>query len=270
MADTSIEWTDKVWNPVRGCDIYSPECINCYAMRQAHRHSREDGAYAKLTVRTRAGPVWVGRVEEVPAQLGAPLQWKRGSRVFVNSMSDLFYGDEADRRRAVARRVEFRPVSVDFITACFEIMAACPQHEFQILTKRVGRMREVLLEAMHRPPLPNVLIGCSVGTRDASVARQRHMREISEAGWRTWVSYEPAIERVDWSGWEFIRWLVAGAESGYGKREPLIEWFEGARAWCAAHRIPFFMKQLVSSGRRGRKLEFEHFPSALRVREWPR
>ncbi len=32
MADSDIEWTERVWNPVRGCALVSPGCAHCYAM----------------------------------------------------------------------------------------------------------------------------------------------------------------------------------------------------------------------------------------------
>ncbi len=273
MADTEIEWADKVWNPTRGCDIYSAECVNCYAMREAHRFSKPGMAYEGLTTSTRAGPVWVGKVVEVPSMLGAPLQWKKAQRVFVDSMSDLFYGDEADAKRAEARirggRGEpFRPVSVEFIQACFEIMAACPQHTFLILTKRPGRMASVLLDT-GLPALRNVLVGCSAGTQYTASRSVAAMRSLADAGWRTWVSYEPALERVNWAGWEFIEWLVAGEESSWGRRSALLHWFSDAREWARKAGVAFFMKQMLTFGRRGAKLAFEHFPTEIRVREFP-
>ena len=34
---TGIEWTDRTWNPVTGCDRISPGCDNCYALTMARR-----------------------------------------------------------------------------------------------------------------------------------------------------------------------------------------------------------------------------------------
>lgn len=132
MSDTSIEWCcrpgthPKTWNPTRGCEIISPGCARCYAMRQAHRHSGKGRAYEGLTVVTGAGAVWTGEVREVSEMLELPLQWRAPCTVFVDSMSDLFHDD----------------VSNEFIAAVFGVMAACPQHAFIILTKRAQRMRE--------------------------------------------------------------------------------------------------------------------------------
>lgn len=123
MTATSIQWTDATWNPVRGCALVSPGCANCYAMKQAHRFSGPGQPYEGLTRPGRA--VWNGRARFVPEMLGEPLRWQKPKRVFVNSMSDLFHDD----------------VSNEQIAAIFGVMAACPQHTFQVLTKRPERMR---------------------------------------------------------------------------------------------------------------------------------
>jgi protein gp37 len=69
---------------------------------------------------------WTGDVRMVPEHLADPLKWRRPRRIFVNSMSDLFH----------------ERLSNEQIAAVFGVMAACPQHTFQVLTKRAGRMRE--------------------------------------------------------------------------------------------------------------------------------
>jgi len=129
---SEISWTDASWNPVRGCSVVSPGCTNCYAMKQAHRFSGAGQAYDGLTKLTKGGPVWTGKVRLVPELLDWPLRWRgaqaaraegRPSRVFVNSMSDLFHDDVPD----------------EFIAAVFGVMA-CSKHVFQILTKRPERM----------------------------------------------------------------------------------------------------------------------------------
>lgn len=139
MADTSIEWTDATWNPVRGCSRVSPGCDNCYAMRFAHRFSnpgsgtctrgeeyKAAGRYHGLTTIRRGKVDWSGRVRLVPEMLDAPLRWRKPRRIFVNSMSDLFHESLSD----------------EAIAAVFGVMAAAPQHTFQVLTKRAKRMRE--------------------------------------------------------------------------------------------------------------------------------
>lgn len=133
MTTTSIQWTTgpdgtpgKTWNPVRGCSRVSDGCTNCYAMRQAHRFSGEGQPYEGLTTIRKGKVDWTGHARFVPELLAAPLKWRKPRRVFVNSMSDLFH----------------ESLSNEEIAAVFGVMAACPQHTFQVLTKRPKRMLE--------------------------------------------------------------------------------------------------------------------------------
>lgn len=139
MGNTAIEWTDETWNPVRGCSRVSEGCRHCYAEQQAARIVRmgkgKPTAYDGLvkTVRLNRHPGdegtegrWTGVVRLVLERLSDPLRWRNPRRIFVNSMSDLFH----------------ESLSNEQIAAVFGVMAACPQHTFQILTKRAKRMCE--------------------------------------------------------------------------------------------------------------------------------
>lgn len=125
-TQTSIEWTDVTWNPVRGCSLVSAGCANCYAMKQAHRFSGAGKPYDGLTELGPQGPRWTGKIQLVEEALDAPLHWKKPRRIFVNSMSDLFHEDVTNK----------------FIASVFGVMAACPHHTFQVLTKRPDRLRQ--------------------------------------------------------------------------------------------------------------------------------
>lgn len=126
MTRSKIEWTDRTWNPARGCSRISAGCVNCYAERQAARFS-DEGQYAHGFVeRTTSGPRWTGRVELVESKLLEPLSWTKPSRVFVNSMSDLFHEKLSD-------------ADIDKV---FAVMALADEQVFQVLTKRADRMRE--------------------------------------------------------------------------------------------------------------------------------
>lgn len=131
MAGKSeIEWTDATWNPIVGCSIVSPGCTNCYAMRMAARLERMGiPHYVGLTQCSKAGAVWTGKVVPAPDKiLWAPLGWKKPKRIFVNSMGDLFHEAIPD----------------EWIDRVFAVMALCPQHTFQLLTKRAERMRKYM------------------------------------------------------------------------------------------------------------------------------
>ena len=119
MADNSkIEWTDATLNVVTGCTKVSAGCDNCYAETFAERfrgvpgHYFEDGFDVVLR----------------PDRLALPLRWRKPRLVFVNSMSDLFHEKVPD----------------EFIARLFAVMAATPQHTYQVLTKRPARMRSLL------------------------------------------------------------------------------------------------------------------------------
>jgi protein gp37 len=78
------------------------------------------------TTRVIGGAAWTGKVELIESKLEEPLHWKKPRRVFVNSMSDLFHESLPDWA----------------IDRVFAVMALCPQHTFQVLTKRPKRMQE--------------------------------------------------------------------------------------------------------------------------------
>ncbi|MBN4060291.1 phage Gp37/Gp68 family protein [Planctomycetaceae bacterium AH-315-I19] len=140
---SGIEWTGKDrWNPVVGCTPVSAGCANCYAVPMSHRlggmaigkvqRGEEPGKlleYYGLTVLQSNGKrAFNGKVRCVESEISKPLRWKKPRKVFVNSMADLFHED----------------VPFDFIDRVFAVMALCPQHTFQVLTKRPERMAEYL------------------------------------------------------------------------------------------------------------------------------
>lgn len=277
MADkSSIEWTrgedgtaGATWNPIVGCSIVSPGCTNCYAMKMAARieamhegthrpHVLAGGGpaprshYEGTTADSKAGAVWTGKVALAPEHiLTQPLRWRRGRRIFVNSMGDLFHESVPD----------------EWIDRVFAVMALAPQHTFQVLTKRSARMREYCEHLDSEPvsetvrrivaawpgnapipheivfPLSNVWLGVSAEDQRRADERREDLAALASAGWRTFVSYEPALGAVDWSGWEFLSWLISGGESGPHARPSHPDWHRAARDFCAVHGIPYFFKQ---------------------------
>jgi protein gp37 len=141
-AKTGIEWTDATWNPIIGCSRVSEGCRNCYAEGTAGRFGNgSETVYSGLTQIVNGRAVWTGQIKET-RQLLKPLSWRpvretedspdgkvhftklRSRRIFVNSMSDLFHENVSD----------------ELIDRIFAVMALCPQHTFQVLTKRPERM----------------------------------------------------------------------------------------------------------------------------------
>ena len=121
MGDTSIEWTDKTWNPVTGCSKVSPGCKNCWAKKI---HDRRHKAFLS----GKAMPSQYSRpFEEVQvhhSRLDQPLRWRKPLKIAVCLGGDLFHEMVPD----------------EFIDEVFAVMALCPQHTFQVLTKRAARM----------------------------------------------------------------------------------------------------------------------------------
>lgn len=186
MADkTKIEWTDSTWSPVTGCSKVSPACDICYAERITERFHGK-GSFAQVTLH--------------PERLPTPLRWRRPRRVFVNSMSDLFH----------------EQVSDEFIARVFAVMAAAPDHTFQILTKRHARMRSLLSHGefqhqVHRQwehvaylpsqatspdwPLSNVWVGVSTENQRWADVRVPALLETPAAV--RFLSCEPLLGPVD-------------------------------------------------------------------------
>lgn len=271
MTTTSIEWTQrpgtigKTWNPTNGCDVCSPGCANCYAMRFAGRFSKAGERYHGLVaIAKNKRAVWTGESRFERHMLGLPLTWRKPCTVFVNSMSDLFYDGFSNEQ----------------IAAVFGVMAACPQHTFIILTKRARRMREwfkwatrehyprpgggppgihvrvamqnYALAALPREvggipvtssmhwPLRNVWIGVSVENRDA-LSRLDDLRACP-ASVRL-VSFEPLLEDLGTVDLIGIGWAIVGCESGPGARRCDASWLRSLRDQCKASGVAFFLKQ---------------------------
>jgi protein gp37 len=212
MATLShIEWTEMTWNPVTGCNKVSQGCKHCYAERMAKRlHAMGVERYRNAFRPT---------LHEDLVDL--PRRWKKPRVIFVNSMSDLFQDE----------------VPLDFIRRIFATMQDCPQHTFQILTKRSERLREL------GPLLPwprNVWIGVSV--EDARVISRITDLAAVPAQVR-FLSCEPLIGPLENLPLPGIHWVIVGGESGPGARLMLPEWVESIHRQCRRNNVPFFFKQ---------------------------
>ncbi len=266
MSDgTKIEWTDATWNPITGCFMVSPGCTNCYAMKLAGTRLQHHPSRAGLTRRSKGGSVWTGEVRFNEQWLTQPLTWTKPRMIFVCAHGDLFADGVPD----------------EWIDQVFAVMALAPQHTFQVLTKRPERMQEYLygdsarqrvawceaarvmnqhaaqwryegIHGKHRSrvieagmswPLPNVWLGVSVEDQKRADERRDPMASLAADGWTTWVSYEPALGPVEWRGWEFLKWLVSGGESGADARPSHPDWHRAARDYSAANDIAFLFKQ---------------------------
>jgi protein gp37 len=208
---SAIEWTESTWNPLTGCTKISPGCKNCYAERMAHRlQAMRQPNYANgftLTLH-----------EQV---LALPLRWRSPQRIFVNSMSDMFHED----------------VPAEFIFRAFDVMREAQWHNFQVLTKRAGRLSELDSRLTWSQ---NIWMGVSVESQ-AYTERIQHLRQTRAAV--KFLSLEPLLGPLEGLCLKGIDWVIVGGESGPGARKMRAEWVTSIRDQCRVACVPFFFKQ---------------------------
>lgn len=248
MQKTNIEWADYVWNPVTGCTKVSQGCKNCYAETFHHRFEKTHGKFTNVICHY--------------ARLHQPLKVKKGGRVFVNSMSDLFH----------------ESVPYPFILDVFNIMVRTPHLTYLILTKRPEKALKYFttLESWdgEYKALPNVWIG--VSCEDQATANERIPLLLQLPAAVRFLSCEPLLGPINLvginkkehslqtnftdslrgrfisvdhkckqksTGTNNIHWVIAGGESGHKARPMHPDWARSLRDQCAAANVPFFFKQ---------------------------
>jgi len=230
---SNIEWTESTWNPVTGCTKISQGCKNCYAERMAKRlHAMGSERYRNKFA-----------VTLHPDLVEMPKRWRAPRLVFVNSMSDLFHPE----------------IPADYISRVFRTMVECPQHTFQVLTKRSDRLAELA------PALPwaeNIWIGTSVENRRV-IRRVAELVSVPAAV--RFLSCEPLIGPLDNLPLKGIHWVIVGGESGPRARPMQAEWALSILRQCRAAGVPFFFKQWGGPRKdlTGRKLngrEYDEMP----------
>lgn len=264
MADKSgIEWTDATWNPIRArnkktgkvgwhCEHATTGCEFCYA----------EGFNKRLGTGLAFKP---GHRKDIEIfldekMLTQPLRWKKPRKIFVCSMTDLF--------------ADF--VSDEMLDKIFHVIALCPQHTFQVVTKRASRMcayvsslqprwdseapagmvpdvrAHAIANAISQWPLPNVWLG-------VSAERQQEWDERLEQLGATpvavrFVSVEPMLGPIDvgnafdqalpgGSPYKPIDWIICGGESGPKARPMHPDWARSLRDQCHESGVAFFFKQ---------------------------
>lgn len=237
-ANSKIEWTDATWNPMRGCSKVSPGCRHCYAETFAERFRGVKGHPFEFGFDLRL----------VPEKLGDPIRWSRPRKVFVNSMSDLFHEDVPD----------------EYIEKVCRVMLAASWHTYQVLTKRAGRMSELLQGRLRAAAVaPHIWWGVSVENREHGLPRLDHLR--SAAPRVAFLSIEPLLEDLGRFNLAGIHWVIVGGESGPGARPMEAAWVRSIRALCGEAKVPFFFKQWggVRKKKNGRTLDgriYDEFP----------
>lgn len=231
MADSKIEWTDKVWNPTTGCSL---GCTYCYAEKMAHRlQAMGQRKYCQGFAPTCH-----------PGELVKPVRWKKPARVFINSMGDLF--DPA--------------IPEEFINKVVTTLSLFPEHTFQLLTKQPQRMQEYF--SAHQVP-PNLWLGVTVENQAAADARLPFLLQTPATV--RFLSVEPMIGRVElplikrtllkasnhFPGVEYagdggyslgVDWVIVGGMTGKDAVPMHLNWVRTLRDQCQAADVPFFFK----------------------------
>lgn len=245
MSESKIEWTDRTWNPIVGCSRVSPGCQHCYAERMAKRLQAMGTRGYEGVVNERGQ--WTGKLNFVESVLAEPLRRKKPTMYFVNSMSDLFHEN----------------VPNEWIAAIFAVMHACPQHQFQCLTKRPDRMLKWFewVSSQYTPMDRARILECSVLRLHAKFGLETQKPFNLFSAWNAlgydwplknvwlgvsvenqeqadkriplllqtpaavrWLSCEPLLGEIDLSAW--IHWSHSKDEDGIkdSSAETLIDW----------------------------------------------
>lgn len=222
---SKIEWTDRTWNPITGCSKISEGCRNCYAEVMTRRLcamgvKKYENGFDKVTFHEDA--------------LTEPLRWKKPSRIFVCSMSDLFHEN----------------VPYEWVDRVMETIVKTPQHTYQILTKRAERMQRYLVPSFENEIPKNIWIGTTVENKDAKL-RMIYMTPILATV--NFLSCEPLLDDLGELDLRGIDWVIVGGESGPNARPMKKEWVLNIKRQCDEQGVPFFFKQWGTYGEDGVK-----------------
>lgn len=233
---STIEWTEMTWNPVTGCSKVSEGCRHCYAERMAFR------------LRAMGNRRYINgfRVTLHDDLVDLPRTLRQPRLIFVNSMSDLFH----------------EGIPEEFIARVFDTMGACPQHTFQVLTKRSDRLR-TMAPQLAWPK--QVWIGVSVEDQRV-LGRIDDLRQVPASV--RFLSCEPLLGPMEGLNLDGISWVIVGGESGPGARPMKREWVESILKQCRRAKVAFFFKQWGGTRKdmTGRELNgrtYDELPMAL-------
>src|SRR5262245_10931492 len=226
-ANTKIEWTDITDNIIVvedggwWCRRISPGCDHCYA-----EALNQNPFFGGNKLPYRGAPPNLQLREDI---VNAWAKQRKPKKHFVASMTDVF-GEWVPRW---------------MIFMFLDGMSAAPLQTFQVLTKRPDVMlREISawLDATgHESLPPNIWPGVTVENQEWADKRRALFEAVP--GRVKFVSYEPALGPVNWTGWEFVSQIISGGESGKGARPAHPDWFRATRDWCAENPKAYFHKQ---------------------------
>lgn len=236
-TNSKIEWTEQTWNPTTGCSKISPGCKHCYAEIMARR----------LQAMGAAGYKNGFKLALHPNRITQPLDRRKPTVYFVNSMSDLFHRDIPDH----------------FLDQVFSVIERTPQHTYQILTKRAERLPKYF--ATRRCP-SNVWLGVSVEDRKYGVPRIDYLRRVKAP--IRFLSIEPLLEDLGKINLSGIHWIIVGGESGPKARPMEENWVENIKRQADKNGVAFFFKQWGGWGADGIKRHKKANGRIFKGRTW--
>lgn len=280
MKNKIYGMADKAWQFVVGCDPSMLCAPRCWARRtvarvvECQKEVAPDRSKFYQIALSPDGQKWSGQAYLDPAHLNDPLHWRKPALIASG-----FHGDWAR-------------LCTDDITKVMGVALSALRdgHRFMFLTKQPQWLVSSLRIAMNRfygyhwGPPGGLSIGCSVMNQTEADRCAESMFILAHTGWHTHVWYEPAIGPVDWTGWEFLKLIIVGGESGTKARPFNLQWAHDTFEWCDKNKVKAWMKQLGADPRLPSGLGrdaianfmndpkgevWENLPGGLRVRELP-
>lgn len=235
MAKTKIDWCEFVWNPVWGCLKYPP-CEYCYARKIAKRfwkviYKREidflqskfcyDGTWTPETIEEKLKnfePIFL----EHKFKQGKPDFPSKPSKIFVNSMSEIYYWDKLSMLRVI------------------ETIKKYPKHIFMFLTK--------FPQVYKKYNFPeNCWLGITITDTNINCSADNGLLDFGEIKNNVkFISFEPLL---DFNFFDFISccmiikpdWIIVGAQTNPHK-PPEREWVEKIIKAAKKQNVPVFLK----------------------------
>jgi protein gp37 len=249
--DSKIQWTDHTWNIATGCTKVDEDCKFCYMYRQSLNS-------------TRFNPMEVKRTKTV---FNLPLKIKEPSKIFTCSFTDFFHKD-----------------CDSFRNDAWDIIRKCPQHTFQILTKRPERISECLPDFWDEIN-ERVWLGTSIGSNNGihRLSELVYPKRAMALPKHFFLSLEPLHGEVNLPQQELsmISWVIIGGESGndtgkYRYRPCNLDWIRNIANDCKEMNVNVFIKQMGTYLAKELKMNDRHggdineFPTDLQIRQFPK
>lgn len=276
-VENNIGWCDTTINAVTGCDKVSPGCKHCYA---------EAGTRARV-LRAQGKETWGPKGERVPVNF-VPVFRKLNKLCVCGKCHEAHAYNQVGKMCMVGmcdgtnRRIRLFADSnsdwldpkwpVETLAQFLDAIRLAPNVDVLLLTKRIELWSQRIVLARHdaderkwgqslsnwlkawinHEPPRNLWLGVSVEDQKRADHRREAFKGVPAA--IKFVSYEPALANVDWEGWQFVQWLIIGAESGKSRRDFDLSWGYNAIAWCDAYGVKPYLKQdsALLSGQQGR------------------